>query len=143
MIPLHFVDANQNQRTKVVVETKKPSGYAATPEYHPTMKPVKCSGCGGIGIVEFVNGFDLKKGDRLMEGKTISGVCHGKCGGKEVEFIPISRFLSKEEEKGIAHLYKVSAALDYAAKKGYKVGDNALVLPVEKLKEYEKRIVSA
>lgn len=143
MIPIHFVDANQDQKTKVLVETKRPSGYVPEPDYHPTMKPVKCSGCGGIGIVEFVNGFDLKKGDALMDGKNITGICHGKCGGREVEFVPISRFLSKSEEKEIAHLYKIAAALDYASKQGYRVGENSLILPVGKLKEHEKRIADA
>jgi hypothetical protein len=138
-IPIHYVDADQNKRTKVLVE-KKPSGYQPTPEYHPTMKPVKCSGCGGVGIVEFVNGFDLKKGDALMEGKNIRGVCHGKCGGRGVEFIPISRFLSKEEEKGIVNLYRISAAMDYAAKQGYKIGPDSLIMPVEKIKEHERRL---
>jgi hypothetical protein len=143
VIPIHYVDANQDKKTKVLVETKKPSGYEPTPEYHPTMKAVKCSGCGGVGIVEFVNGFDLKKGDALMEGKNITGVCHGKCGGRAVEFIPISRFLAPHEEKEIQHLYKIAAALDYASKQNYRVGDNSLILPVGKLKEYEKRINAA
>lgn len=94
------------------VQVKKEASFLELPnaDYHPTAIIVMCScpGCRTIGTLEFPNGFDFKTGDRVMEKKTIRGMClncrtgkdhavldqHGKivghkpCIGPEVEFIP-------------------------------------------------------
>lgn len=139
-IRINYVDANQEKKTKTLVDAK-PSGYEPGPDYHPTMVVVRCFGCGGVGVVEFVNGFDLKKGDALMQGKPIRGNC-ARCG-RETELIPIAHAIGKDRTAHVLHEYKIAAAVDRLAKKGQRIPDNGIILPVEKQEEYERRIAGA
>ena len=130
-----FVDKDKNIRNDVAVKVKE-SGYRPTVEYHPTRKAVRCKECGGVGIAEFLNGFNLKDGDRLMEGKPIRGMCV-KCG-KETELVPLAPHLKKSEE-GIRHLYNVQRALDEYTKRGATIHSGSILLPPEKIKQLEER----
>jgi len=113
----------------------KDSGYAPTPEYHPTMKMVKCSGCGGIGICEFLNGFNLQKADALMAGRPITGVCF-RCQ-KTTEMIPL--VLKPSDEAGLKMLYGIQAALDEAAKRGETLDThNGMIIPIGVRKKYDQ-----
>ncbi len=107
-----FVD-KENTIQQQTVKTKE-SGYRATPGYHPTMKVVKCAGCGGVGICEFVNGFNLRDGDRLMEGKPIRGACL-RCQSEQ-DLVPIT--LKPSDEREYKVLYGIQQALDEAARRG-------------------------
>jgi len=86
--------------------------YQPNAEYHPTAILVICScpGCRTLGQVEFPNGFDFTKGDKLMNGRVTKGFCLNcrtgephkifdgqgclkeeiPCIGPNVEFIPYS-----------------------------------------------------
>jgi len=126
-----FVD--QDKKVQDVTVKSKDSGYTPTPEYHPTMKMVKCAGCGGIGVCEFLNGFDLKKADALMGGKPITGVCF-RCR-KTTEMIPL--VLKPSDEANLKMLYGIQQSLDEAAKNGETLG-NGVLIPIGVRKKYER-----
>jgi len=116
------------------VKTKPPPSPFALPneQYHATATIVMCScpGCRTIGTLEFPNGFDFKAGSRLMEKKTIRGMClncrtgkphavldaqgkivgHKPCIGPEVEFIPYadSCDLMKRSQELVKHIMGIA-----------------------------------
>lgn len=132
LLPVTFVDDKGAVKNKAV-KTKE-SGYAPTPEYHPTMVMVKCHGCGSVGVYEFVDGFDLKTGDDLMAGKPVKGFCF-RCRG-ERDMVPLK--LSEADAKQYRHLYNIQRALEAAVKQGRRIPANALILPVELQKKREQ-----
>lgn len=140
-IPIHYVDKDSTVRTDVAVkQAEKPSGYRATTEYHPTMVPVKCRECRSVGIAEFVNGFNLRDGDKLMAGKPIVGLCL-RCR-KETELVPI--LIDKPEKAtGIKMLYDIRRALEEAVRRGERLGPSGMIWPLERVKLYEERLRAA
>jgi hypothetical protein len=126
-----FVD--ESKKIQNITVQAKESGYAPTPEYHPTMKMVKCAGCGGIGVCEFLDGFDLKKADSLMAGKPITGVCF-RCR-KTTEMIPI--VLKPSDESELKMLYGIQRSLEEAAKNGESL-HTGILTPVGIRKKYER-----
>lgn len=134
--PIHYLDQDGFEKTAVVKGDEKPSGYRPTESYHPTMQVVKCSSCNSIGVAEFVNGFDLKAGDKLMAGRPIRGTCF-RCR-KTTELVPLKN-LVRQEEAGIKHLYKIRQTLEEMARRGQSLGPSGMIYPIEKLREYEQR----
>ncbi len=137
---IHFVDKDSVVREDVAVKAGKPSGYVPTIDYHPTYKVVRCKDCMTVGVAEFVNGFDLKAGDRLMDGKPITGLCL-KCN-KETELVPLAPNL-KHMEPGLVHFYRVQQALDEAVKRGECLGPSGMIWPLARVLDNERRRAAA
>jgi len=133
-VPINYVAPNGDIKTVGVQSGPRPSGYAPTPEYFPTRKVVKCSGCGGVGIAEFVNGFNLRDGDRLMEGRTIRGACL-RCN-KETDFVPLAH-ISPDAEGHLRMLYEIQRALDASVRRGEPMRSDGLIVPVAKQEQWE------
>jgi len=131
-IPIHFHDADGKEKP-VLVKQKGEAAPAPTTEYHPTMVIVRCSKCKMDGIVEFVGGFNLTDGDRLMDGKPINGFCF-KCQ-KETELVPIT--LPKEEDRRLRTLYDIRASLQEAVKRGERLGPRGMIWPLARVKAYD------
>lgn len=131
--PIFHLDKDGKIRDDVAVKTKE-SGYQPDGEYFPSMIPVRCFGCKSVGILEFVNGFNIKDGDSLMAGKPVKAVCF-RCQSEQ-EMIPLT--VTDKDAADLPHLYKIRQALEYAAKRGWKVGPSSVILPVEKLKQKER-----
>ena len=113
---------------------EKKSGYVPTPEYNPTRVIVKCFKCKSVGIAEFVNGFNLKEGDRLMAGKPIRGLCF-RCK-KETELVPIKLSPGKDHEMRM--LYDIQRSLDEATRRGDPIDPNGVIWPLARIKAYEE-----
>ena len=134
--PINYLDQDGVEKTAVVKGAEKPSGYKPSTDYHPTMEVVKCASCNSVGVAEFVNGFNLREGDALMDGKPIRGTCF-RCR-KTTELIPLKN-LVKQDEAGIRHLYRIRQTLEEMAKRGQSLGPSGMIYPIEKLREYEQR----
>lgn len=119
----------------VGVRTGKTQAPPPTTQYYPTMQVVRCSGCSGVGIAEFVNGFSYREGDRLMDGKPIRGVCF-RCQ-REVELVPIK--LSPSDGGQLRLLYQIQQSLDEAVRRGERLGPTSILWPLARVKEYERR----
>ena len=115
------------------VVKRKENGYAPTVEYFPTMRVVRCSKCGLVGVCEFLGGMNLKEGDRLMEGKPIRGEC--KQCGKAVDLVPLP--VDDPEFKQAKHAFEMQRALDLMVANGRALGPSGQLIPVAKLKQYE------
>jgi hypothetical protein len=133
-LPIHFIDRDGTVRDNAAVQTGKPSGYAPTPGYKPTMKLVRCLECRTVGVAEFVNGFNLRDADRLMDGKPIQGVCL-RCR-KETELVPIQ--LPPKVECELKILYDIQAALDEAVRRGEPIPADGLIWPLARVDAYRK-----
>jgi hypothetical protein len=134
-----FVDKDRNI-VSADVRTGRPSGYEATPEYHPTMVVVRCAGCRNVGVAEFVNGFNLADGDKLMQKRTTPGFCmHCRA---EVELVPIPN-LSESDSKQYKALYDIQRTLEHLAKSGQRMQSNALIWPLARLREYQRWLEEA
>ena len=132
-VKVTHVDDQQRVQERIVTSKEGDSGYKPDPDYHPTMKLVKCSGCQGVGIVEFVGGFNLKEGDALMGGRPIKGACF-KCR-RVTEMVPLD--LSPKEEKEYKMLYDIQRSVDAAVKNGETL-KSGLLVPIGVRKKYER-----
>ncbi len=135
---VYFIDDKGNQRMDASFK-KKDTGYKATKEYFPTMRAGKCSRCGQVGVIEFTNGFNIKLGDRVMDGKPIPGTCF-RCG-KGVEFVPLPINDPKNKEIGI--YYGIQKSLNAHVERGWDIGAQGDIQPVGRIirwEEYVKRL---
>lgn len=129
---LVYVDRNQN-----VVEgeiKKRETGYSPTPDYHPTMRAVRCLACGMVGALEFEGGFNLKLGDRVMDGKPIPGTCP-KCS-KKTELIPLP--VNDPSTREVRLYYEVQKSLDLYTKHGIKLSPTGMVWPEARIRDWEE-----
>lgn len=99
-------------------------------------RAVRCGDCKKIGFVQFSEGFNFKKADRIMNEKPICGNC-GYCGKIGVELIPVPK-LTASDRKEFAHLVNIQETLEYAAERGWEVGPRNAIMPVARLKMYEE-----
>lgn len=129
-----FIDKDNREATVALKQAEKPSGYEPTTGYHPTRVIVKCRECKSVGIAEFVNGFNLKDGDRLMAGRPIIGLCF-RCK-KETELVPIKLSPGKDHEMRM--LYDIQRALDEATKRGEPIDPRGTIWPLARVRAYEK-----
>ena len=137
MLPrsIGYLDTDGFQRRAPLKESKRPSGYIPSAEYHPTNVMGKCSRCTTVSIIEFEGGFDLKKGDRIMDGKPVIGYCY-RCR-RDTELVPVV-IKNPEESAHIRHMYSIQQALDEAARRGESVGSSGVLWPLARVKLYER-----
>lgn len=133
-IRLHYVDQNNQQKAVAIKPSEKEKAPEPTPEYNPTRVIVKCRECKAVGIAEFMNGFNLRDGDRLMAGKPITGLCF-KCR-KETELVPIK--LAKNEDRELRVLYDIQRSLDEATRRGDPIPENGMIWPLARIKAYDE-----
>jgi hypothetical protein len=129
-----YIDAQSQQTSAVVRGSSKPPPPPPEDDYYPTYRAVRCLQCKTVGVAEFVNGFNLKDGDRLMDGKPIIGVCL-RCQ-VETELIPIP--MDESMRKEVKLLYDVQESLREAARRGEKLGPGATVWPMARVRAYEQ-----
>lgn len=130
-----FLDESRTQRTAKIRGSEREGSPTPSAEYHPTMVPVKCKVCRSEGIAEFVNGFNLQDGDKLMAGRPIMGICL-RCR-KETELVPI-RVMSPESGRELRLQYDIRRALEEAAKRGERIGESGVVWPLARVRLYEQ-----
>ncbi len=138
---IYFIDDKGNQRQDASFK-QKDTGYQASEEYHPTMRAGKCSRCGLVGVIAFRNGFNIKLGDRVMDGKTIPGTCP-RCG-KGTEFVPLP--VDDPKNKDIGLYYNIQKSLMAHVKRGWDIGAQGDIQPVGRIirwEEYVKRLQDA
>jgi hypothetical protein len=129
-----YLDGDGREAEAVVKQPGKPSGYEPSVDYHPTRVIVKCRECKSVGIAEFVGGFNLRDGDKLMAGRPIRGDCF-RCK-KETELVPLTK-LTPEKAGEIRHLYNIQQALDEATRRGEEIGPNGVIWPLARVRAYE------
>jgi len=126
--------SNKLQHTPVAPGQAVPRGhYQPTSEYNPTMRVCRCANCKAVGLVEFRGGFNLREGDRLMEGRTIEGQC-GTCL-KWTTLKPIK--VTEAQRKEIGIMYDVQKTLEYYVERGIPIPKNGIVLPHGRVKAHE------
>ena len=123
----------ENQEIKV-----KDTGYAPTKEYYPTMRACKCSGCGTVGHLEFDGGFNLKMGDRVMDGKPIPGRCY-KCN-KMTEMVPLP--VNDPQNAELRHYYNIQKSLDFYRDRGIKLGSRSVLWDPSRIMRLEAYVRS-
>jgi hypothetical protein len=129
-----FLDKG-NREAEVAIKTpEKKSGYEPTPEYNPTRVIVKCRECKAVGIAEFVNGFNMKDGDKLMAGRPILGICF-RCR-KETELVPIKLAPGKDHEMRM--LYDIQRSLDESTRRGEPIDPRGVIWPLARIKAFEE-----
>jgi hypothetical protein len=132
-VNIHFLDKDSNIVEDVVFK-KRETGYQASTEYYPTMRAVKCSKCGQIGVCEFLGGLNLKEADRVMSGKPIRGTCL-KCN-KMVDLVPLP--VDDPENEKVRLYYHMQQSLNAAVGRGQVLGSEGLILPEERYRDYER-----
>lgn len=132
---LYFVDRDGDVRTDVAIKVKD-SGYKPTPDYYPTMRACRCLSCGAVGCLEFHNGFNLKLGDRVMNGKPIPGNCP-RCQ-KYTELVPLPVNDPKTAE--VRLYYQMQEALNEGLKRGQRLTGSSIVWPLARIREWEKHL---
>jgi hypothetical protein len=131
-VNMHFLDKDSN----IIEDTfvKRETGYKPTAEYYPTMRAVKCSKCGEIGVCEFMGGLNLKEADRVMDGRTIRGTCT-KCA-KMVDLVPLP--VNDPKNKQTILYYQIQQSLDEATRRGEQLGPTGTIWPLVRVREYER-----
>jgi hypothetical protein len=132
---LYFVDRHGSVRTDATIKIKD-TGYKPTDDYYPTMRAVKCVSCGLVGSLEFHNGFNLKSGDRVMNGKPIRGSCP-RCA-KTVELYPLP--VNDPATKEVKLYYDIQKSLDTARLQGEKLTGTSIVWPLARVKAWEEHV---
>jgi hypothetical protein len=132
-VKIHFLDKDSRIVDDVVFKRRE-TGYEASAEYYPTMRAVKCSKCGEIGVCEFLGGLNLKEADRVMDGKSIRGTCM-KCG-KMVDLVPLP--VNDPQNKQTLLYYQIQESLTEAAKRGERLGPTGMIWPMARVNEWER-----
>jgi len=132
-VNIHFLDKNSTVVSDVDFKRRE-TGYQATQEFYPTMKAVKCSKCGEIGVCEFLGGLNLKEADRIMDGKPIRGTCL-KCG-KLVDLVPLP--VNDPENEKVRLYYNIQQSLDEAVRRGERLGPTGMIWPLERVRAWEE-----
>lgn len=117
-----------------VVFTRKETGYEPSTQYYPTMRLVRCSKCGEVGVAEFLGGLNLKEGDRIMNGRPINGTCL-KCN-KKTELVPLP--IDQQNEPQVRLLYQIQQAMDEAVRRGERLSPSGMIWPLERVREWER-----
>jgi hypothetical protein len=131
-VPIDF--KTQDGTTKREVVVRRETGYAPTPEYHPSMRLGKCSRCKQVGTVEFKGGMNIKEGDRIMDGKPIWGDCYF-CG-KKTEFVPLP--VDDPRQKGLKLYYDMQRALDHEVRNGRPLPASGDLFPLARRQRHEE-----
>lgn len=126
---IFFVDHDQSQKTVEVPVRRKE--LKPTKEYHPTMRAVKCLKCKQVGALLFEGGFNLKLGDRIMDGKPIPGQCP-RCGKTELIPLPVNDPHTQE----VRLYHQIDRSLQEYVRRG--VPARTMLWPVDRLNEWEK-----
>jgi hypothetical protein len=129
---LHPETFSRLQRTPAEVEPK--DHYQPTREYNPTMLAAKCALCKRVGLIEFRGGFNLREGDRIMEGRPIRGTC-GICG-KHTVLVPIK--MTEDMRKNAWVQHGIDEALRYHQETGRAIPDDGIIMPKGRLEAYDK-----
>jgi hypothetical protein len=132
---MHILNGNSEEQKVTFAPPKRDVGFTPTPDFNPTRKVVCCSICKTTGIAEFISGFDLVAADALMAGKPISGICY-RCQ-KTVELIPLA--ITGEQLKEYLTQYEIQRTLDEYTARRWPVPSNGSLIPIGKLKEYERQ----
>lgn len=132
-VDIHFLDKDSNIVDDVKF-TQRETGYQPSSEYYPTMRAVKCSKCGEIGVCQFLGGLNIKEADRVMNGKPIRGTCL-KCG-KMVDLVPLPVDDPNNEKVRLYH--QIQASLNEATKRGERLGPTGMIWPLERVREWER-----
>lgn len=132
-VNIHFLDKDSNIVENTVFK-KRETGYQASQEYYPTMRAVKCSKCGQIGVCEFLGGLNLKEADRVMGGKPIRGTCL-KCN-KMVDLVPLP--VDDPENEKVRLYYHMQQSLNGAVRRGQVLGSSGEIIPEERMQTYER-----
>jgi len=117
-------------------EPKDPS-QKPSPKRHYIPRAVRCSACKKVGLAAWEDGFDVKRADRLMNGRTIRGVC-GYCRRTSVEFIPIPH-LSMSDAKELQYLYQIQDTLGKVAEQGIEIRKDSLIMPWKKVEDLNRQ----
>lgn len=126
---LFFVDHDRSVKTAEVGirrEELKP-----TVQYHPTMRAVKCMKCGQVGALIFEGGFNLKLGDRIMDGKPIPGQCP-RCGKTELVPLPVNDPSTRE----VRLYHQIQRSFDLYTKMG--IQPKTMLWPADRVEEWMK-----
>jgi hypothetical protein len=123
----------ESQQIKV-----RETGYVPTKEYYPTMRACKCSVCGTVGHLAFDGGFNLKLGDRVMDGKPIPGRCY-KCN-KTTEMVPLP--VNDPKNKELRHYYNIQKSLDFYRDRGVKLGAKSVLWDPSRILRFEAYVRS-
>lgn len=132
-----FIDKDSTVREDAEVKVKD-TGYAPDKEYYPTMRAVKCSRCGTVGHLCFDGGFNIKLGDRVMDGKPVPGVCF-KCN-KRTEMVPLP--VNHPDQAELRHYYNIQKSLDFYRERGVKMGSKTVLwspATILRMEEYVRR----
>ncbi len=132
-VNIHFLNKD-SEIVEDVTFQRRETGYEPTAAYAPTMRAVKCSKCGEIGVCEFLGGLNLKEADRVMAGKPIRGTCL-KCN-KTVDLVPLP--VNDPENEKVRLYYQIQRSLDEATRRGEKLGPNGMIWPIERVQEWER-----
>ena len=135
---LYFVDKSGDVRTDVQIKVKD-SGYKPNAEYYPTMRACRCLSCGAVGCLGFHNGFNLKLGDRVMNGKPIPGYCP-RCA-KYTELIPLP--VDDPKTKEVRLYYQMQEALNEGLRRGQHLTGTSIVWPLARIKAWEKHLADS
>ena len=126
---LTYIDHDKTIKTAEV--KVKGDGPKPTPEYHPTMRAVKCLKCMQVGALLFEGGFNLKLGDRVMDGKPIPGQCP-RCGQTELVPLPVNDPATRE----VRLYHQIQRSFDFYVKRG--MAPKTMLWPVDRLEDWEK-----
>lgn len=132
-VNIHFLNKD-SQIVEDVTFKRRETGYQPTSEYYPTMRAVKCSKCGEIGVCEFLGGLNLKEADRVMGGKPIRGTCL-KCN-KMVDLVPLP--VNDPENSKVKLYYQIQQSLDEATRRGERLGPTGMIWPLARVREWER-----
>ena len=132
-VDIHFLDKDSNIIDDVKF-TRRETGYQPSTEYYPTMRAVKCSKCGEIGVCEFLGGLNIKEADRIMNGRPIRGTCL-KCN-KTVDLVPLPVDDPNNEKVRLYH--QIQESLNEATKRGEKLGPTGMIWPLARVREWER-----
>jgi hypothetical protein len=130
-----YIDKDSQIKDDQVVRTKD-TGYAPSDDYYPTMRACKCSGCGTIGHMTFDNGFSIRLGDRIMDGKPIPGRCY-RCN-KTTEMVPLP--VNDPNNADLRHYYNIQKSLDFYRKRGMQLASNSVLWDPARIMRLEEHV---
>lgn len=131
-VNIHYLDKDSNIVENVNFK-RRDTGYKPTTDFYPTMRAVKCSKCGEIGICEFLGGLNLKEADRIMDGKPIRGTCL-KCG-KLVDLVPLP--VDEYGNPGMEVYALMQEALLEKVRRGQRLDPTGTIYPVARQSMWE------